>query len=1151
MVRRACFGFGLGALALVALVCTTTAVSASAASRPRQVATGLGSPPGAPLAPQGGWKPSFADAIHGAREMAPKVTRLTATPDALGASGGTIHVQAAVQNATACTFSSPDKVAGLPRTRRCAAGGVTIELVMARNTGPSAHMFRIRLTATRRHGPTAAGSVIVVQKRATHSGPAAPIPTKPASQTALPVGVQSSNSDVVAPVAVTASAPLVTAQPVGETVLSGDDATFTTEASGSPAPLVQWQASADGGSTWTDVPGANSTSLTLLASTSNDGYEYRATVTNAAGSVTTDPVTLTVETTPTVTTQPDSESVYADTGVTLAAAASGSPLPSVQWQFSTDGGTSWTDVLGATSPSYSFTADSTENGHRYRAVFTNAAGSATSNAVALSVSVLDAAPVVTTEPANLGVQAGGTATFTVAATANPAADVQWQLSTDGGGTWGTVSGATSASYVFVATAGQNAYEYRAVFTNIAGSATTSPATLTVASANTAPAVTAQPSGQTVVSGANATFTAAASGNPAPTVQWQVSTDGGNTWTNASGATSTSYTFAATTGQSGNQYRAIFTNAAGNATTTAATLTVDTAPAITTQPTSLTANSGSSAAFTAAASGNPAPTVQWQVSTDGGNTWTNASGATSTSYTFAATTGQSGNQYRAIFTNAAGNATTSTATLTVDTAPAVTTQPSGQTVVSGANATFTAAASGNPAPTVQWQVSTDGGNTWTNASGATSTSYTFTATAGQNGDQYHTVFTNAAGTATTSAATLTVDAAPAVTAQPSAQMAASGNNVTFSAAASGNPVPTVQWQVSTDGGNTWNNASGATSTSYTFSATIGESGNQYRAVFTNTAGNATTSPATLTVGTPPSIGTQPSAQSVSSGSSATFSASASASPTPTVQWQVSTDGGSTWNNASGATSTGYTFTATASQSGNQYRAVFTNFAGSTASAPATLTVSIPEANSNPWAGYAVTGETFSAVSGSWTVPTVTCAAGATTATAQWVGIDGFSDNTVEQDGTAANCSSGTPTYSAWYEMYGDSNVNGGLQVYLSSSSYPVAAGDAMTASVSVAGSEWTLVVGDATQNWSFNLSVPGPSTAPSESSAEWIAERPAGYTLSEFGTVTFTGASAVGNGQSGAIWAFPSTSINMFNNSLLAASGPLSAGGNGFTVTDDS
>jgi hypothetical protein len=878
MVRRACFGFGLGALALVALVCTTTAVSASAASRPRQVATGLGSPPGAPLAPQGGWKPSFADAIHGAREMAPKVTRLTATPDALGASGGTIHVQAAVQNATACTFSSPDKVAGLPRTRRCAAGGVTIELVMARNTGPSAHMFRIRLTATRRHGPTAAGSVIVVQKRATHSGPAAPIPTKPASQTALPVGVQSSNSDVVAPVAVTASAPLVTAQPVGETVLSGDDATFTTEASGSPAPLVQWQASADGGSTWTDVPGANSTSLTLLASTSNDGYEYRATVTNAAGSVTTDPVTLTVETTPTVTTQPDSESVYADTGVTLAAAASGSPLPSVQWQFSTDGGTSWTDVLGATSPSYSFTADSTENGHRYRAVFTNAAGSATSNAVALSVSVLDAAPVVTTEPANLGVQAGGTATFTVAATANPAADVQWQLSTDGGGTWGTVSGATSASYVFVATAGQNAYEYRAVFTNIAGSATTSPATLTVASANTAPAVTAQPSGQTVVSGANATFTAAASGNPAPTVQWQVSTDGGNTW---------------------------------------------------------------------------------------------------------------------------------------------------------------------------------------------------------------------------------------------------------------------------------NNASGATSTSYTFSATIGESGNQYRAVFTNTAGNATTSPATLTVGTPPSIGTQPSAQSVSSGSSATFSASASASPTPTVQWQVSTDGGSTWNNASGATSTGYTFTATASQSGNQYRAVFTNFAGSTASAPATLTVSIPEANSNPWAGYAVTGETFSAVSGSWTVPTVTCAAGATTATAQWVGIDGFSDNTVEQDGTAANCSSGTPTYSAWYEMYGDSNVNGGLQVYLSSSSYPVAAGDAMTASVSVAGSEWTLVVGDATQNWSFNLSVPGPSTAPSESSAEWIAERPAGYTLSEFGTVTFTGASAVGNGQSGAIWAFPSTSINMFNNSLLAASGPLSAGGNGFTVTDDS
>ena len=71
----------------------------------------------------------------------------------------------------------------------------------------------------------------------------------------------------------------------------------------------------------------------------------------------------------------------------------------------------------------------------------------------------------------------------------------------------------------------NGYEYEAVFTNTAGSVTTSAATLTV---QTAPTVTTQPTNQTVHAGGTATFTAAASGNPTPTVQWTVSTGSGFT-----------------------------------------------------------------------------------------------------------------------------------------------------------------------------------------------------------------------------------------------------------------------------------------------------------------------------------------------------------------------------------------------------------------------------------------------------------------------------------------------------------------------------------------------------------------------------------------------------------------------------------------------
>ena len=115
-----------------------------------------------------------------------------------------------------------------------------------------------------------------------------------------------------------------------------------------------------------------------------------------------------------------------------------------------------------------------------------------------------------------------------------------------------------------------------------------------------------------------------------------------------------------------------------------------------------------------------------------------------------------------------------------------------------------------------------------------------------------MFTNSAGTATTSAATLSVISAPAIiTTNPVSQTIVAGSSVTFTAAASGNPIPTVQWQVSTGGG-AFTNVSGATSTSYTFSATPAQTANEYRAVFTNSAGTTITSAATLTVQAPPFV-----------------------------------------------------------------------------------------------------------------------------------------------------------------------------------------------------------------------------------------------------------------------------------------------------------
>jgi hypothetical protein len=138
------------------------------------------------------------------------------------------------------------------------------------------------------------------------------------------------------------------------------------------------------------------------------------------------------------------------------------------------------------------------------------------------------------------------------------------------------------------------------------------------------------------------------------------------------------------------------------------------------------------------------------------------------------------------------------------------------------------------------VSTNGGVSFSNVPGATSTSLIFAAAAGQNGHRFRAVFTNSCGTATTSAAILTVNTAPAITLQPLSQTSIGGSSVTFTAAASGSPVPTVQWQVSTDGGVVFNNVPGAASTSLTFTPAPGQHGAIFRAVFTNVCGAATTS-----------------------------------------------------------------------------------------------------------------------------------------------------------------------------------------------------------------------------------------------------------------------------------------------------------------------
>lgn len=227
------------------------------------------------------------------------------------------------------------------------------------------------------------------------------------------------------------------------------------------------------------------------------------------------------------------------------------------------------------------------NGISFRAVFTNSAGTATSNPVTLTV-LATSLPVVTSQPQSQSAYSGGTLTFTAAATGAPPPTVTWQYSVNKGGSWAPLSGWNSSTEATGAlTAFENGWEIRAVFANAAGTTASDPATITVISP-VAPVVTAQPQSQTAFSGRTLTFTAAASGTPSPTVSWQVSVDKGSTWITA-GVTTTTFTSGTLTSfENGWEVRAVFSNMAGTTPTNAAVISVVPSGLSWNSPTAITA-----------------------------------------------------------------------------------------------------------------------------------------------------------------------------------------------------------------------------------------------------------------------------------------------------------------------------------------------------------------------------------------------------------------------------------------------------------------------------------------------------------------------------------------------------------------------------------
>ncbi|MEJ8851979.1 immunoglobulin domain-containing protein [Variovorax rhizosphaerae] len=382
-----------------------------------------------------------------------------------------------------------------------------------------------------------------------------------------------------------------------------------------------------------------------------------------------------------------------------------------------------------------------DDGALFSVVVTNTAGAATSGDALLTVTAGAVAPIVTAGPNSTTVAAGQQATFSVTATGTAPLSYQWSRN----GT--SIPGATGASYTTPATTdADNGASFVATVTNVAGSATSGAAVLSVTAAPVAPSIVTQPASVTVVAGQTASFSVVADGSAPSSYQWR------RNGTTIPGATAVSYTLQnASAADNGAQVSVVVSNAAGSVTSNAATLTVGAvaiAPAVTTPPANASVTAGQTATFSVIATGTAPLGYQWQRNN------ANIAGASSASYTTPATgLSDSGATFRVVVSNPGGSATSAQATLSVTAAPVaptIGTAPANVTVTAGATATFTVVPGGTAPQTFQWS------RNGSPIVGATAASYTTPATTiADNGATFTVTVSNVAGNVTSDAATLTV------------------------------------------------------------------------------------------------------------------------------------------------------------------------------------------------------------------------------------------------------------------------------------------------------------------------------------------------------------------------------------------------------------
>ena len=523
--------------------------------------------------------------------------------------------------------------------------------------------------------------------------------------------------------AVLAVGPTISSQPASQTVTSGGQASFSVSASGTGQLRYQWRKNGF------DLPGQIGDTFSIVNANINDAADYSVVVTDDTGSTTSASARLTIGTpqTPSITTQPSSQSVAAGATVMFHVVASGSSPLSYQWQKNSF------DIPGQTGSTLTLTSVTSADAGSYSVIVSNSAGTATSLTASLTVSGSNA-PSIAVQPVSQTVAAGSQVTFSVSANGSNLLYQCYKNNT-------ALSGKTGSTLTLAGVTASDAGSYTVSVSNSFGAATSQGATLTVSSGSSGPTITAQPLSQSVNAGDRVTLTVSASGSAPFSFQWR------KNGSDLSGATNASFIVNSATAADAGDYMVLVSDASGSQLSATATVTVAaggvTAPSIQVQPVSQTVPLGGRASFSVGASGSPQLTYQW--SKDGNS----LAGQTSATLIIAAVAAGDAGDYVVTVSNAGGVAVSMSARLTVGAsgAPSITIQPQDQSVAPGGNVTFSVTAQGDATLNYQWKFN------GVDIPNATSSTLTLQNVQTANAGQYQVVVSNSSGVATSSVVTL--------------------------------------------------------------------------------------------------------------------------------------------------------------------------------------------------------------------------------------------------------------------------------------------------------------------------------------------------------------------------------------------------------------